>query len=151
MFPKSLINSIELQAFTKSFRNSDHLVQFDSASESDGLTRRYSPRDDDREIESKLQRKSRGLFEGWKFTIFLAFGASVVVLLFNISFLIFTGTRSLQGKDAALSRGDCEMVHRLSTGYHWIINVLSTILLAASNFGMVLKRSRGNFQYISLR
>jgi len=70
---------------------------------------------------------------------FLAFTASVVVLLFNIVFLIFTTVRAQQGQDVALSRGDCEQVHRLSVGFHWIINALSTILLAASNFGMVPK------------
>ena len=76
-------------------------------------------------------------FDGWKFTAFLAFLASVLVLLFNIGFLLFMGMRKAQGKPDTFSEGSCESAHRASVGFHWLINTLSTILLGASNFGMV--------------
>lgn len=86
---------------------------------------------------SKDGRPTNPLFDGWKFTAFLAFIASVLVLLFNIGFLLFMGIRKSQGKPDTFSEGSCENVHRLSIGFHWLINTLSTILLGASNFGMV--------------
>lgn len=134
-----LYESIELSNASKSHRSSDRLIQTITEEQTDESTQDHELRGHDREIESKRARKGRGLFQRWRFTLFLAFTASVVVLLFNIVFLIFTTVRAQQGQDVALSRGDCEQVHRLSVGFHWIINALSTILLAASNFGMVPK------------
>lgn len=136
----SIRENIELSISSKSNRSSEPLVRSKIQDISGEMTQNYNLRDYG-DFENRLPRKSspRGLFQGWKFTLFLAFTASAMVLLFNFAFLIFTATRTQQGKDAALSRGDCERVHQLSTGYHWIINVLSTILLAASNFGMVRK------------
>ncbi|OQE20015.1 hypothetical protein PENSTE_c014G02902 [Penicillium steckii] len=95
-------------------------------------------------------------FDGWKFTAFLAFLASVLVLLFNIGFLLFMGMRKAQGKPDTFSEGSCESAHRASVGFHWLINTLSTILLGASNFGMQclvaptradLDRAHGNVFY----
>lgn len=127
--------NIELSVVPKSHRSSDHLMQSTTDDESVEMVRKHDPGHDVRDIESKWPQKSKALFEGWKFTIFLAFTASVVVLLFNLAFLIYTASQ--QGKDPSLSRGDCDKVHNVSTGFHWVINSLSTLLLAASNFGMV--------------
>jgi hypothetical protein len=75
-------------------------------------------------------------FEGWKFTIFLAFLASLTVLFFNIGFVLYSRTHGGQ-TNTVLYKGDCGKVHRLNIGFHLLINVLSTALLGASNFGMV--------------
>lgn len=82
-------------------------------------------------------RHRNALFEGWKFTIFLAFMASLTVLFFNVGFVLYSTTHNGGETDTILYEGDCEKVHRLSIGFHLLINTLSTVLLGASNFGMV--------------
>lgn len=109
----------------------------------------------------------RNWFEGWKFTIFAAFTASLIVLFFNLGFLLYCVTHPKHDtvdlyptteQDAyrakikrqigtILFEGNCDEVHRLSTGFHLLINVLSTTLLSASNFGMV----RGEMRHQSSR
>ena len=75
--------------------------------------------------------------QGWKFTLFLAINAGVIVLFFNVGFLLYCLTHRDDGQslNTTLFDGDCTEVHRLGVGLHLIINVLSTILLGASNFG----------------
>jgi hypothetical protein len=85
----------------------------------------------------KKRRRSNVLVEGWKFTIFLAFIASLIVLLFNVGFVLYSTTHKGGKTNTTLYEGDCEKVHRLSIGFHLLINTLSTALLGASNFGMV--------------
>jgi hypothetical protein len=38
-----------------------------------------------------------------------------------------------------LYQGECDKVQHLDIGFHLLINMLSTTLLSASNFGMVFK------------
>jgi len=98
----------------------------------------------DHEAQTKpsvFQRRGAALFKGWKFTLFLAFISSLVVLFFNVGFLLYAATHPIQGDNRALYDGDCHKAKYLSTGMHVVINVLSTVLLSASNFGMV----RGHF------
>jgi hypothetical protein len=40
-------------------------------------------------------------------------------------------------RNTVLFEGDCDKVHHLSIGFHLLVNLLSTALLSASNFGMV--------------
>lgn len=118
-------------------------------------------------LQSLPSRRSNARFEGWKFTIFLAFITSVVVLSFNVGFLLYTVTHSQRndiqryshqyqveyyehgkhhGRNTVLYEGDCEKVHHLGIGIHLLINVLSTSLLSASNYGMVWSRSNQSTQ-----
>lgn len=92
------------------------------------------------EAQSKQSKSRRGidaLFKGWKVTNFMSLVASVVVLFFNIGFLVFAVTQPLQGTGRVLYEGSYAKVRHLSTGLHLVINFLSTALLSASNFGMV--------------
>ncbi|KAL4796123.1 hypothetical protein BDV19DRAFT_361546 [Aspergillus venezuelensis] len=74
---------------------------------------------------------------GWKFTLSLASAACIVVLAFNLGFLLWVVPRHrLKDDRGILYEGDCDRVKRLSTGLHLLINVLSTVLLGASNYGM---------------
>lgn len=76
--------------------------------------------------------------EGWKFTMFLAFTTSLVVLLFNSGFLLYKITHNLQHEgNGVLYEGDHEKVHTLNVGLHFLVNILSTLMLGASNFGIV--------------
>jgi len=116
----SLGHDTELFPIPRSYRSSDRLIH--TLSEEDSR---------------KFGRQSRGLFEGWKFTAFLAFMSSVVVLFFNAGFLIYSAAGTRDGSGMTLAKGDCKRVQYLSTALHWLINVLGTVLLSASNFGMV--------------
>jgi hypothetical protein len=87
--------------------------------------------------ETLKKRRSNVLFEGWKFTIFLAFVASLIVLFFNVGFVLYTTTHNSGKTNTTMYEGDCEKVHRWSIRFHLLINTLSTVLLGASNFGMV--------------
>lgn len=79
--------------------------------------------------------------DGWKFTVFLAFIASLVVLCFNLGFLLWAIIRDqLKHYQGTLYEGDCDQVQKISTGFHLLINLLSTILLGSSNYGMVCKK-----------
>lgn len=118
-----------------------------------------------------ITHRGRNYFQGWKFTIFGAFTASLIVLFFNLGFLLYCVTHSkhdavdlypIAEQDAyraqikhqigtLLFEGNCAEVHRLSTGFHLVINILSTTLLSASNFGMVCgKMPHSNFPECAL-
>ncbi|RAH70543.1 uncharacterized protein BO66DRAFT_450920 [Aspergillus aculeatinus CBS 121060] len=85
-----------------------------------------------------ITHRGRNYFQGWKFTIFGAFTASFIVLFFNLGFLLYYAYRAQIKHQIGtlLFEGNCDEVHRLSTGFHLVINILSTTLLSASNFGM---------------
>lgn len=85
--------------------------------------------------QKKTSWKEKGRFKGWKFTMFVAFISSLVILLFNAIFVLYIVSAARDHK--ILYEGNCEKVHNLSTLFHLIINVLSTVLLSASNYGMV--------------
>jgi hypothetical protein len=149
--------NIELLPIPSRLKSAYHLLQSASSRDSDGRPRENSS--DDEETQSNIKRglsRYSSRFEGWKFTIFLAFITSLIVLLFNVGFLLYTAahprrddiklypteyqnaySRGLHGANTVLYEGDCAKVHRLSTGFHLLVNFLSTALLSASNFGMV--------------
>lgn len=89
--------------------------------------------------EKKLKLNAlRRWRSGWKFMLSLTSGACVLVLLFNTGLLLWAVARDrVKEKRGVLFEGDCDYVARLNTGLHLLINVFSTILLGASNYGMV--------------
>lgn len=94
-------------------------------------------RDKDRPEQGRRRHK---WLSGARFTLALASGASILVCLFNLSFLIWAAARDrLEEGRGVLYEGDCDRVRHLSTGLHLLINILSTTLLGASNYGMVAK------------
>ncbi|KAL3440941.1 hypothetical protein BJX65DRAFT_17229 [Aspergillus insuetus] len=83
------------------------------------------------------QSRLRKWRTGWKFTLFLSSVACVLVLTFNTGMLLWAVARDrVHDAKGVLTTGDCDRVSRLNTGLHLLINVFSTILLAASNHGM---------------
>ncbi|GAB1204256.1 hypothetical protein APSETT445_002906 [Aspergillus pseudonomiae] len=99
----------------------------------------------DKESESQFPLKVRRSFRtritdwysGWRFTLALASFASVIVLAFNLSFVIWAAVhRKVEGNRGTLHEGNCEKVQHMSTGLHFAINILSTSLLGASNYCM---------------
>ncbi|OJJ99641.1 hypothetical protein ASPACDRAFT_52322 [Aspergillus aculeatus ATCC 16872] len=88
------------------------------------------------EQHTTIPEISSSRLEGWKFTLFLAFISSAVVLSLNIAFLSYSLTNLNPLISTIIYDGDCDTAHRLSAGFHLLINVLGSILLSASNFGM---------------
>ncbi|KAL3461769.1 hypothetical protein BJX64DRAFT_299963 [Aspergillus heterothallicus] len=75
--------------------------------------------------------------ESWKFMLFLSSMACVLVFAFNTGFLLWAVARDqVKDEQGLLFQGDCEYVGRVNTGLHLLINLFSTILLGASNYGM---------------
>lgn len=167
-----LDRGIELLPIPSRLKSAYHLLQSASSRDSDGRPRQNSS--DDEEAQSDIKRglsRYGSRFEGWKFTIFLAFVTSLIVLLFNVGFLLYTAVYprrddldlypteyqeaysrgDLHRANTVLYEGDCAKVHRLSTGFHLLVNFLSTALLSASNFGMVWGYSLAIFHTLAVR
>lgn len=76
--------------------------------------------------------------EDWKKTLYLGSASTVVVLVFNVGFVLWAVKHhGLQDDQAILFSRNCKESKKISTGFHLVINILGTILLGASNYGMV--------------
>lgn len=76
-------------------------------------------------------------FRGWRGGAKIAFGGAIFVFSANIIILIImsAGFKHMDGM-AMIYIGSCTTTERINTGIHFLVNVLSTGLLAASNFCM---------------
>jgi hypothetical protein len=76
----------------------------------------------------------------WQASALSFCAASLVSLIGNLSFTVWATTRAgsnIQNGVGVLSdEASCEKVKRMNTGIHVMINVLSTVLLAGSNYCM---------------
>lgn len=75
--------------------------------------------------------------ENWRRTLYFGSFWAIVVLLFNLGFVIWAEQHQLGDDGNVLFNGDCEKSKKISTGLHLVINILGTVLLGASNYGMV--------------
>lgn len=76
--------------------------------------------------------------ENWKKTLYLGSTLTFVVLVFNVGFLLWAAKHNeVQGDQGVLFTGTCDKSKKISTGFHLVINILGTVLLGASNYGMV--------------
>ena len=74
-------------------------------------------------------------FAGWRFGV-LSFAVwASIVLLINVAATI-AGLTIPSNEKGVFFEGDCVYVKRLNTGLHLAINILSTIILAGSNYTM---------------
>lgn len=63
--------------------------------------------------------------------------SAIVVLLINILlYIVASAKHEVAGSFATLDDGDCGTTKRLDLWLHLLINILSTILLGASNYSM---------------
>ncbi|KAJ6186919.1 hypothetical protein N7519_001827 [Penicillium mononematosum] len=136
MFDNVSLDDTDLSPIPRSYQSSDRLIHTLSEKDPERDPHRKSLEYEPRSKQQSFSRQSRGLFRGWKFTAFLAFMSSVVVFLFNAGFLIYSAASTRNGDGMTLMKGDCNKVHRLGKAMHWLINVLGTGVLSASNFGM---------------
>ena len=79
--------------------------------------------------------KRRGKARGWKSTVRLGFVGVLVVFVINLALLIWSVTGNHKSSDgvAIVYTGSCQTVGNVSTFGHLAINILSSLLLAASN------------------
>ncbi|KAF9885062.1 hypothetical protein FE257_000793 [Aspergillus nanangensis] len=74
---------------------------------------------------------------GWRTSLLFTSLATLVVLGFNLGFLLWAvAHHTLHGDRGVLYEGNCSKVRKMSTGLHLLINILGTILLGASNYAM---------------
>lgn len=73
----------------------------------------------------------------WRRVILLASVIGTTVLLANVIFAVTTSFKSPTSKGVTdIFEGNCGLVKRWNTALHLLINILSTALLAASNYTM---------------
>lgn len=73
--------------------------------------------------------------EGWRFGASLGFLTCLLVLLLNIILTIWGALRS-KVNHGHIFEGNCAAAKRYNMGLHVVINVLSTLMLGASNYSM---------------
>jgi hypothetical protein len=87
-----------------------------------------------------FQRPSwtRKTWQGWRPVILRGAILAFVVFIFNLVLTIaaLVKPKSLSNGHRKIFEGDCNKVKQLDIGLHLVINVLSTILLGASNYAM---------------
>lgn len=84
---------------------------------------------------SRIVQTATRYRSGWRFgAINCAIWASIVFLI-NLTVTIW-GSVHNKTSGSILFEGDCERVRKLNTGLHFLINLLSTVLLSSSNYSM---------------
>lgn len=95
----------------------------------------YTPVDQAPPATAKAKPKRS--WSGWRGTVALGCAGAGLVLLINLGVLIWAVSRfPIQAGIASIYRGSCATAKSISIWTHLLINILSTLLLAASNAGM---------------
>uniref|UniRef100_A0A8H7N3W2 DUF6536 domain-containing protein n=1 Tax=Bionectria ochroleuca TaxID=29856 RepID=A0A8H7N3W2_BIOOC len=101
-----------------------------------------SPRDKFLRMRRKTDDKptSRNAVTGWRFGALFAAAVTLAVLIGNVTIAgVFTSRVRAQGYTsnvAPISVGNCGYIKKLGIGIHLVINIVSTLLLGASNYCM---------------
>jgi hypothetical protein len=75
--------------------------------------------------------------ESWRFIVTSGALAGIIILLINvITLAVMYGQHQTDKQSITFFTGSCSTAGKINTGAHLVINVLSTILLAYSNFSM---------------
>ena len=90
------------------------------------------------EPSEKPAKRSLFRYSGWRKGVAVGIALSALVLVINVSLAIAAGkgARSLNGQIATMYEGNCGKVRKLSLWLHLLINVLSSLILGASNYCM---------------
>ncbi|BCS26984.1 uncharacterized protein APUU_60032A [Aspergillus puulaauensis] len=90
-------------------------------------------------VMSSLEKADKKLdrVRNWKVALINGAIASVIVLFFNLGFVLWAIRRyELEDGHGTIYTGHCEKARRISVWFHLVINVLGTLLLGASNYAM---------------
>lgn len=74
--------------------------------------------------------------DGWRRGILLGCISAFTVLVLNLTITAIAARSPHHSGRATLFRGKCDTVGRANAVVHFFINIMSTVLLAASNYGM---------------
>lgn len=90
---------------------------------------------------SKKRPRKRKLPSGYRLSLAVGAGGCALVFALNLGLTIWFQVMAVPSDDDGMDRrvlkvGDCTEVRKLNTALHLVINVLSTILLATSNYAM---------------
>jgi hypothetical protein len=89
------------------------------------------------EVISRRISTWQARLSGWRGGIFIAIVISFLILLLNITLAITAATKwGLGGGIATAFTGNCKRASWITTALHLLINVLSSLLLGASNYCM---------------
>ncbi|KAH6612515.1 hypothetical protein C7974DRAFT_418464 [Boeremia exigua] len=113
--------------------------------QSDDVTRPYRPHKYGPEVAKRFRyHLEQSRFYGWRVGVLLGSCVSTFVLICNIA-MIIVGAKTGSGYDgegvATLMAADEETISRWNTICHVFINILSTVLLSASNYTMQVLNS----------
>jgi hypothetical protein len=92
--------------------------------------------------EEQLDTLEKGVeetkaLEAWRFIVTSGALAGIVILLINvITLAVMYGQHQTDRQSITFFTGSCDIAEKINTGAHLVLNVLSTILLAYSNFSM---------------
>ena len=82
-------------------------------------------------------KRAQKRFQGWRMGATLCATAAATILLLNVILTIVTSARDPgHGGLATMQEGKCSVSERIDFWLHLLINALSTVLLAASNYCM---------------
>jgi hypothetical protein len=91
---------------------------------------------EDSTTKKRSAMKSKAL-EAWRFIVTSGALAGIVILLINVITLsVMYGQHQTDRQSITFFTGSCDIAEKINTGAHLVLNVLSTILLAYSNFSM---------------
>jgi len=74
--------------------------------------------------------------KGWRRSTLLFSIAAAAAFLANLGFTIWAVTRGVNNGIGVLAEKECAEIRKLNSGVHVVVNALSTLLLAGSNFCM---------------
>ena len=91
--------------------------------------------------QRRERRWRKKLPRGWRFGILNGFGVVVIALIINIALCAAAAASRADPNDdgsseKALWQGDCDKARQLNIGIHLVINILSTLMLSASNYAI---------------
>lgn len=91
-----------------------------------------------RSVTRYQQWQSESRYSGWRMGVLTGLVTTAVVLVSNIILLLLGVFRYGGYKDGVseLARGSSSSISTISAAYHVVLNVLSTLLLGASNYSM---------------
>ena len=115
--------------------------QLSNPRDSEGHGNNDDQQEEERVVGSESKDETRGnktTGGSWKFTLYLGSIASLMVLLFNTGFAAWAATKHT-GSDSTgvLFTGQCRKAQNINTAFHLVINILATLVLGASSYGMV--------------
>jgi hypothetical protein len=90
----------------------------------------------------QLFRSKKRKLQGWRFGLAVSASSAILVLLTNVLLMIVAASASkLDNGIGTLYVGSCGIVNKWNLALHLLINILSSILLSASNYAMQILSS----------